>query len=73
MDHEAGMETSHHGSGHCWEELALTLICLQPGPVLLEADAECLPALLQALLQNQLLESGHKRVGWMGSKFRRCQ
>lgn len=73
VDHEARMETSHHGSGHCWEELALTLVCLQPGPALLEADAECLPALLQALLQNQLLESGHKRAGWMGSRFRRCQ
>lgn len=42
VDHEARMDTSHRGSGHCWEELAL--ICLQPGPALPEADAEWLPA-----------------------------
>lgn len=65
MDHEARMDTSHHGSGHCWEELALTLMCLQPGPALLEADAEWLPAPLQALFQNQLLEGDTKGlVGW---------
>lgn len=58
VDHEARMDTSHHSSGHCWEELAL--ICLQPGPALPEADAEWLPALLRALLQNQLVESDTK-------------
>lgn len=58
------------GVGHGippWLWPLLTLICLQPGPALPEADAVWLPALLQALLQNQLLESGHKRTGWMGA------
>lgn len=40
VDHEARMETSHHGSGHCWEELALALICLQPGAALMQSGCQ---------------------------------